>query len=386
MPSVKLSWAQVLAWRTERQFLTKRAPRAQMLEVVSRVCGLQAQVLSAAMLQLWARVEGITADDVAAALWQQRSLVKLWMMRGTLHLMLASDVPLYVAATQTTRYIGNDNGWRAYYGATASDVAEAARASLSDQPITRTQLIEAMSTQLNSETARQHMLSGWGTILKPASYQGYLCFGPSQGTNVTFVHTQQWIGEWQEQAGDAASAEITRRFLSVYGPSTAKDFGLWWIGGASNISKQMLKQISDELVEVNVEGWKGLALAKDVDDLQQAKATSVRLLPNFDPYTLTATRGISSILPQQYKSRVYRVAGWISPVLLVNGAIVGVWQYTRQRERIAVRIESFGKLSSAVKASAEAEAERLGSFFGSKVDLSYGPLAEVSNPKSNDAG
>lgn len=386
MSGVNLSWAQVLAWRTERQFLTKRAPREQMLEVISRVCGLQAQVLSAAMLQLWARVEGITAADITAALWQHRHLVKLWMMRGTLHLFPARDMPLYVAAAHTTFYKGTDEAWRNYYGAIPADIAEVARASLSAEPITRVQLIEAMSARLNAENARPQMLSGWGSILKPASYRGYLCFGPSQGNNVTFVHMREWIADWAEQANDEASSEITRRFLSAYGPSTAKDFGLWWNGGAINISKQMLKQIEDELVEVNVEGWQGIALAKDVEIMQQANTPSVRLLPNFDPYTFTATRGINAILPQQYKSRVYRIAGWISPVLLVNGAVVGVWQYTRQRDRISVRIEPFANLSSAVKTGAEAEAERLGRFLGGTIDLSYGPLADVPKPKPDDEG
>jgi winged helix DNA-binding protein len=114
-------------------------------------------------------------------------------------------------------------------------------------------------------------------------------------------------------------------------------------------------------------------LAADVPQMEQAvTAMTVRLLPNFDPYTFTANRGVAAILPDKHKAQVYRVAGWISPVLLVNGAIAGVWQYTKQRDRVSVKVEPFTHLSAEVKALVAAEAERLGHFFDSPTELTYG--------------
>jgi hypothetical protein len=68
-----LTWDQVIAWRLAQHHLLERADRSEMLAVVTQICGLHAQVLSAAELQLWTRVEGLTPADLPRALWQDRS-------------------------------------------------------------------------------------------------------------------------------------------------------------------------------------------------------------------------------------------------------------------------------------------------------------------------
>ena len=74
-----LTWDQVTAWRLARHGL---APRVGFQDAMRRIIGVQAQVMSAAELALWARVDGLRPADVQAALWQERSLVKTWAMRG----------------------------------------------------------------------------------------------------------------------------------------------------------------------------------------------------------------------------------------------------------------------------------------------------------------
>ncbi len=72
-----------------------------MSQVVSDVCGVQAQVLSGAALSLWARLNSITIQDVEDALWKHWILVKTWAMRGTLHLLSSNSLSTYVAALKT---------------------------------------------------------------------------------------------------------------------------------------------------------------------------------------------------------------------------------------------------------------------------------------------
>jgi len=98
MAGITLSWRQVNAWRLAQQGLCPRLPRDELAQAAARCCGIQAQVMSAAEMAAWARVEGITAQDVRSALWQERTLLKTWAMRGTLHLLAASDLGLFVAA------------------------------------------------------------------------------------------------------------------------------------------------------------------------------------------------------------------------------------------------------------------------------------------------
>ena len=70
-----------------RHHLIERAPRSALLDVVSDVCGLHAQLTSSAELTAWARVADLEPDAVATALGDDRTLVKSWAMRGTLHLL-----------------------------------------------------------------------------------------------------------------------------------------------------------------------------------------------------------------------------------------------------------------------------------------------------------
>ncbi len=376
MANINLTWPQVLAWRVAQQRLDKPAPRDQMLAVVRDICGLQAQVMSAAALALAARVADVTPDDVADALWKQRTMVKLWAMRGTLHLLPASDIPIYVAAASATRRFHMRAGWLKYYGLTSEEMAaflEATRTILSDQPISRTQFAEVVVTQTGAAGLSTALLSGWGSVLKPASYHGYLCFGPSQGQNVTFVQTQRWLADWQDVDEEYAIAEVVRRYLHAYGPMPMEAFASWW-GVAAADAKRMFRRVSEEIVAVEVEGWEGWALASDIPHMEQATATSVRLLGNFDPYILGAGRSRTAIVPEAHMARVFRIAGWVSPVLLVNGMVAGVWQYTQQRKGIDIRVEPFSLLSDAVKALVGAEVERIGRFFGSPITLTYGQV------------
>src|SRR6058998_3795907 len=98
---IKLSRTQVSSWRLSKNHLAQRAPKRELSQVATDVCGVQAQVLSGAALSLWARVDNITLQDVEDALWKHWTLVKTWAMRGTLHLLSSYSLPTYVAALKT---------------------------------------------------------------------------------------------------------------------------------------------------------------------------------------------------------------------------------------------------------------------------------------------
>lgn len=98
---MELAWPQALTWRMRRHHLIERAPREAMLDVVARIGGVHAQVMSSAELTLHVRVDGLGREAVAEALWERRSLVKLWAMRGTLHLLPAAELDTWLGAFGT---------------------------------------------------------------------------------------------------------------------------------------------------------------------------------------------------------------------------------------------------------------------------------------------
>lgn len=370
---VTLRWSQVNAWRLSEHHLLPRADRQTLLEVVTRIGGVHAQLMSAAELALWARVEDLLPTDVPDALWRDRRLIKTWAMRGTLHLLTTSEFPLYVAA-RGAHAIRRPPSYYKYHGVTPVEldaIIEGIPPTLTDVPMTREQLADAIAKRAGNPQLREVLLSGWGALLKPAAFRGDLCFGPSQGQHVTFVRPSQWVGEGRPVESPQALQEIARRYLIAYGPATTDDFARWW-GIEASQAKKLFGSLGDEIEAVEVEGWKAWALVSTLEQLKALKAPhSVRLLPQFDAYVVGMSRDCEPILPKTHKSRVYRPQGWISAVVLVDGRMEGIWEYDNQRSQCVVKIEMFNPPTVQIKRGIEGEAKRLGDFLNTEVKLTY---------------
>jgi len=174
--AAELSWPQVHAFRLQRHHLAGRAPKQDLARVVGEVGGAQAQVMSAAEMQIAVRAECSVAD-VRDALWKQRSLVKTWLMRGTLHLARAEDLPVYTAA-MGRHWIRIQPSWLKFMGVSETELwqlVDEIGAALDGTPLTREELIGVVGRG-RSQHIRDILRSGWGGMLKPAARNGRLCF------------------------------------------------------------------------------------------------------------------------------------------------------------------------------------------------------------------
>jgi hypothetical protein len=61
---------------------------------------------------------------------------------------------------------------------------------------------------------------------------------------------------------------------------------------------------------------------------------------------------------------VSRTAGWISPVVVVGGEIVGVWKHAVRKGVMEIGVEPFGKLAAARVRELSVDAERLAAALG----------------------
>jgi uncharacterized protein YcaQ len=356
-----ISAGQVRAFRLARQHLTDPLPADRLVDVVAAVGGVQAQVMSAAELALAARSQGLSPGHVQESLWERRELVKTWCMRGTLHLLPARELGLWVAAL-ARRSQWRRPAWLRWFGATLEEMEgliATIDARLDGNGMTREEVAAMAPAHL-----QEQMLHGWGSHLKPAAYQGALVFGPNRGRNVTFVHPERWLGRVDRPDAEDALRELVRRYLKAYGPATHEDFARWW-GGEAAPARRILKSLGDEVVQVEAEGRSAWILAADESLLRSLNPPrSVHLLPNFDVYTLHYRPREEFIPPGTY-DRVFRQAGWISPVVLYDGAVAGVWD----RKNRVLRVELFVRETKRLRTGIEREAKRLAEFLGLAVDL-----------------
>jgi hypothetical protein len=331
--------------------------------VVGDIGGVQAQLMSAAELQIGVRSE-CSVQDVRAALWKHKSLAKTWLMRGTLHLIPAADLPLYTAA-MSPRWVRINRSWlkaiklgEPEFLKLVLEIGEV----LEGTPLTREEIVKKVGKG-HSAHVHEVLRSGWGGMLKPAARRGLLCFGPSRGTSVTFVRPENWLGSWRNIDPEEALLEVARRYLRAYGPAQKQDFARWW-GNWPGVGPGAWTGLEAELVPVSIEGTRADMLADQLDSLAKAPTgVSVQLLPLFDPY-LMGHLNRDHLYEPVYRPRVSRTSGWISAVVLVDGRAAGTWTHTAVKQTLRVKVEPFKRLAPKTLAEVGRRADSLAETLG----------------------
>jgi uncharacterized protein YcaQ len=351
---ISFTWDQVTAFRLARHHLLERAPARSLTTVVRDMAGAQAQLLSAAQLSLWPRVRDLKLAQVEDAM-HKRKLVKASCMRQTLFLVPSKDLAIFVRGS--ARRAEKEIHWMRRQGVpdSAIDAVIDAALSILDEPLTRPEIAERVSRKLGVQV-QSFTGGGWGNqkklaavpvgqltlpvvyLLHLARARGVVCYGPSRGSEPTFVRGDAWIPKWHDVTREEAEEHLLRIYLKAYGPATAADFAMW-SGVTVTDAREIWERVGSEIVPVDVDGWAAAVLRKDLPELAQAvfKRPLVRLLPYFDSF-LIGHRERRHLVTMEHHKKIYRAQGWISPVVLVNGRVAAVWEYAWEGKRIRVKV------------------------------------------------
>jgi DNA glycosylase AlkZ-like len=345
----------VRARRLARSALTERS---STLVVVRQVGGIHAQVQASAELQLAARVDGLTQQDVRDALWRDRTLVKAWTLRGTLHLHPADELPLWFAANRALA--GEPQGlpaWPDPHGVVHPPVSVAELAEL--QAATRDAfgggplLREQIADEVVRRTGKKHegrLRSGFAFFLKE------ICQGPPQGNKITLVRPDQWIEGWRDVDEQEALREVLRRFLYAYGPARPKEFREWF---GADVAFDLV-----DVEEVDIEGHRAFVLAGDGDFPEAEK--SVRLLPEYDVYVM-GFRERDQLVPERVREQVaaHGRGRYEGPAgvrfLLVDGVAAGLWERKKRARSLEITVRAARRFN---RTALKREAERFATFLG----------------------
>lgn len=359
-----ITWKQARAFRLARTHLSDPLGPRSLRRVVSDLGGVQAQVASAAAMQCALRAPGLSPEALPRALWKSRSLVKTWMMRGTIHYLAAEDLPVWAAAS-ATRDAWKKPAWQKYTGLSIADVETAVELvshALDGERLTREGIADHVAGEVKNTKLDDLLRSGWGSVLKIVASRGFLCFGPNEGRNVTFVRPDRWLKEWAIPSTEDAIEEVCRRYLASHGPATREEFARWW-GFSPPDASRVLARLEDEVAVVDREGDKAYVLSRDLGALRRAEEdTVVRALPMFDAYTLAGLPH-DAIVPKAKKDLVYRKGAWVSQTIARGGEIVGVWRHETKPGRTNVEVTLFRK-GAASKAEIEAALGAISAFIG----------------------
>jgi hypothetical protein len=325
---------------------------------VRAVGGVHAQVQVSAELQLAARVDGITQQNVRDALWRDRTLVKAWTLRGTLHLHPADELALWFAARRAADAELPDGlkSWPDPKGvvhpAVSSDELTEIQAAVWDSFDGRALLRDELATEVVRRVGKKHegrLRSGF------AFFTDQLVQGPPQGNRITLARPDQWIDGWQTVGEGAALREVLRRYLWAYGPARPVDFRSWF----GDVSFDVL-----DVEEVDVEGHRAFVLAGDTE-FPEARKT-VRLLPEYDVYVM-GFREREHLVPERVREQVavHGRGRYEGPAgvrfLLVDGVTAGLWERKKSARRVEIKVAPARRVK---RAELEREVERYGAFLG----------------------
>lgn len=389
--TLALSAAQTRQLRLRAQGLT--APCHALAPLLAAAGSLQAQDYHAATLGLRARSRGLVAADVQRAL-ETGELCWTWLMRGTLHLVAAADLPWLLPlcgphfirqSARRYRQLGLDE-------TTCARATRLLRQALADGPQTRAAL-KARLTAAGLPAEGQAVPH----LLRRAALEGALVCVPGKGGRPDFRlpepanaaqpaptaarhgpqderedeqqnPDEQQDGHEDEQPDEAdAGARLARRFLRAFGPATAADLARW-SGLPMRLARAGFDALAGELTPVTVAGRPAWLPAGQREWLDEPPARSLHLLPAFDALLLSHVDR-TLILPEAVRRHIHPGGGILRPSLLLDGMVRGRWQLLRSRRELTLRVTPFVALPAQRLPALEAEVADVGRFLERPVRL-----------------
>jgi Winged helix DNA-binding domain len=327
-------------------------------EVVSWLGAVQAQDYLGALWAVGLRMRNATEGDVERAL-AERTIVRTWPMRGTLHFVAAADVrwmlelmtPRVVAASAAR--LQRDYELDDAVFARSRDVLT--RALQGGGQLTRNAMYETLEAAHISAAGQRGL-----HILWRLAQEGLLCFGAREGKQPTFVLLDEWVPDARCLERDEALMELARRYFTGHGPATVQDFA-WWSGLAVADAKAGLEMAKADLVTEVVDG-KTYWFSSSTSPVRDASPDAY-LLPSYDEYTV-AYKDRGAVLDPVHAKRPDSGSGIFHPTMILDGQVVGTWKRTLEKKSVVITTRPFNPLKKAEKNAFAKAARRYGEFLG----------------------
>jgi hypothetical protein len=284
--------------------------------------GLQDSMPRAALLSLHARVEGVESST-----WEHPSLAQLWGPRYHTYVVPKRDFALF----------------------SLGRLPESGKTRLRAE-----RLAELLHTHLDGGRVTDREAGralGIGNELRYAAMTGTVAIR-WEGARAPTIWTV--VAEDIDPAD--ACRELARRYLHVFGPTTADGFA-HWAGISRRSATNAFASLEGSLLPVRSPLGDEWLLADDEPAMRAAEtpAAPARLLPSGDAYFLLHGAERELLVPRaEQRQQVWTSRVWPG-ALLVEGEIRGTWR----RSQHTVRIDAWTRLSSRMRDAIEAEASAL---------------------------
>jgi hypothetical protein len=322
MSSLEVTREQVLAFRRRVGALDERLPHTEQSLRQCAWAGLQDSMPRAATLSLHARVEG-----VGPATWEDPSLAQLWGPRYNTYVVAKRDFALFSLGRLPDTAKGRLR---------AESMAERLHAQLDGRRLTDREVGAAI---------------GAGNELKYATTTGTIAIR-WEGARAPVI----WSVPAPEIDPAEACRRLARRYLHVFGPTTAAGFARW-AGISQRSGAAAFAALDGSLLPVRSPLGDEWLLADDEAAMRAGDSAPApaRLLPSGDAYFLLDGAERELLVPEPKRRALLWTPRVWPGALLIDGEIRGTWR----RAQHTVRIESWEPLSPESRDAVAVEAGSL---------------------------
>jgi hypothetical protein len=332
-----------------RQGLLERRP-VPLCEMVEHLVGLQAQVPNAPYLGLWTRVQGFEPGELAGLL-ESRRLVRLALMRSTVHLVTARDA-LYLRpliAPMLERQLSTGSPWgKPLIGMDLDALLAAGRELLEQEPRTNTELAQVLEQRFPDRDGACMAMALRNLLplvqLPPRGVWG-------AGGVARLATAESWIGAPVE--ADATPDRMVLRYLGAFGPASVMDAQTWC--GLTRLGA-VFERLAPGLARFEDDEGRQLFDLPDAPRPDPGTVAPPRFLPEYDN-VLVSHADRRRIIATERRARVFGKG-----TLLLDGFVRGTWRLTSRRRSAALAVEVFRDLSKRQHAGVEREGVRLLAF------------------------
>jgi len=338
-----LTAGDILALRlTNQQIAMPTSTRPS--DVIARLLAIQAQDYRGALWSIGLRLRGSNVSQIERAI-AERTIVRTWPMRRTLHFVAAADVK-WLLRLLTPRAIKGMTGRLRRLEVDDKVLSRSRKAlanALRDESLLTRDAVYDVLERAKIPTANQRGIH----ILSRLSQEGLLCFGPHRGKQPTFALLEEWISESRELDRDEALAELTVRYFRGHGPATVRDLA-WWSGITLGDARAGVAMMASELAEESV-GGKTYIVSRNACAVSAAARRSARalyLLPGFDEYMLGYSDRSLALNPAHAAKIVPGNNGMFMPTIVARGRVIGTWRAATSRRSMTVSPIPFEEMSA----------------------------------------
>ncbi|MDQ0614684.1 hypothetical protein QF046_002325 [Microbacterium sp. W4I4] len=337
-----------------RQLLLQRADRP-VDEVVEHLVGLQAQTPHSWYVGLWSRIADFRAEQ-ASGMLAERGLVRVALMRSTIHLVTASDVRRLRAAVQPVLdrdLFANGTHGRPIRGVDAEELASAGAALLAEQSMTAKQLGARLQNQWPDvpPTTLAYAVRNLLPLVQVPPRGLWGRSGP-----IAHTTADAWLGP--DMSAAQPVAQVVLRFLAAFGPATVADVQRW--SGLTRL-REVIDPLRAELVTFRSEDGQELFDLPDAPRPDAETPAPPRFLYDFDNLLLShADR--SRVITDDFAVHSHRPHGPVPSVVLIDGFTGGDWTIARDGDTATLTVRPYRALQASVADELIAEGGRLVAF------------------------